>query len=247
MYTRKDNAIRGLLIPVLVIGVPGGILALTLKFGVNPNITGLTFVAILVALVVWRIWVARHPDGWPLPKKVLKALDAVGFKGYSDPSMEMGRVYNDQDGFSIGYSDRMRVDASMNEKTRELCFAYRQRDASWLRGEDVFDVTLWRKHGDEPLVVNSTPSDFHFLAKSPSEKRFAAWVGRTLGEQILKLPLSRISVEKKTGDGDPRVYLYLTVPEGTATQVREVVADVKELFWRLMGAIEAERMDNWLK
>lgn len=247
MYTRKDVAIRGVLIPVLVIGVPIGIFVLAHALDVNPNITGLTFVAILVGLVVWRIYVARHPEGWPLPKKVLSALDAVGFKGYRDPSMEMGRIYNGDDGFSIGYSDRMHVDASMNEKTRELCFTYRRRDASWLRHEEAFDVTLWQNDGDEPLVVNGTPSDFHFRAKTPSEKRFAAWVGRTLGEQILKLPLSRIEVEKKAGNDDPRVYLDLTVPEGTFSQVREVVAAAKELFWKLVGAIQAERTDNWLK
>lgn len=133
MYTRKDEAIRGVLIPVVVIGVPIGVFVLGQALGVNPNVTGLTFVAMLVGLVVWRIWVARHPERWPLPKKLFRALRAVGVRGARDQGGQGDDVSGLDDGFIVTCSDQPSVRAIVNEKTREPWSRARPRARAWDR------------------------------------------------------------------------------------------------------------------
>jgi len=246
MYRRKDE-IKGVVIPVLVIGVPVGVIALGMVLGVSPNVQGGALLALLVGFVGWRIYVARHPDGWPLAKKVLRSFSAQGFKGFVGTSREADSMFFEKDGFALPYSNDLRVWARMNEETREVSLEYTRTGGSWLRREEAFDLTLWRRQEGEPLVVNGKPTDFRFQAKTSAEKRFAAWIGRALGEQILSLPLSTIEVEKSAGDNDPEIWLHLTIPDGTFAQVGQVVAGTKDVFWKVMGAVDAERTDNWLK
>ena len=236
MYTKRDDAIRGL-IPVAVIGVTIGLFALGMALGVNPDVQGLTMVALLVGLVVWRIYVARHPEGWPLPKKVFHALRAVGFRGAKDQGGQGDDFFALDDGFSVTFTENASIDASMNEKTRELSFTYRRRGASWLRREEAFDLVIER---------NETDGDLRSEAKTPAEKRFAAWIRGALGDQVRSLPVTSIDASKKAGNEDPRLFLRLTVPAGTFAEVSQVVAAAKELFWKLVGAVDAERTETWL-
>lgn len=269
MYTSKDVFRRGLLIPVLIFGVPIGLLVFGSNVGLSPNLGGAAMVVWLVGVVAWLIFGGRNPKAWPLPKKVLNALGAAGFKGSSDPSGQFGRVYNDDDGFAIDFSDRLAVTAWLNEKTRELRFHYRARPPkehvrdrvhapaeagatgsnrsfqSWLRGEQAFDLTVWRSGSGDPLVVAGKPSEYRVEAKTPAEKRLAAWIASTLGEQIVAMAPNLLEVEKPAGDEDPKATLELTIPDGTYPEVCQVITAAKEMFWKVVAVVDADKPDDW--
>ncbi len=77
MYTRKDAALRAIIPFVVVAGMFGFVVVAAPRY---PNLAGAAMVAVLVGLVAWWIYAARHPDRWPSPKKALGALPAAGFE-----------------------------------------------------------------------------------------------------------------------------------------------------------------------
>ena len=244
MYTRKNAALRATIPFLVVAGMFGFVVVAAPRY---PNLAGAAMVAFLVGLVAWWIYAARHPDRWPLPKKALCALRAAGFEGYKshvagDPGLGPDNVDFGDDGFSIIYRNDLRVDASMNEKTRTLGFSYSGKEGSWPCHEDKFSVRIHpRERFDDDasrFVVAGEPSRLHVSTRRPAAERFVAWIGDALGEQLLALPVSSVSLH--TNEGRPLLSLDMTLEEGTFAQLCQVIAAAKELFWKLKDAAEAE-------